>query len=32
LRGELLGTVLAIDLSFQGVATIVFGLALKADR
>jgi uncharacterized membrane protein HdeD (DUF308 family) len=28
----LLGLVLAIDLTFQGVAAIAFGLALKADR
>jgi uncharacterized membrane protein HdeD (DUF308 family) len=28
----LLGLVLAIDLTFQGVAAIAFGLALKAAR
>jgi uncharacterized membrane protein HdeD (DUF308 family) len=28
----LLGRVLAIDLIFQGVAAIAFGLALRADR
>jgi uncharacterized membrane protein HdeD (DUF308 family) len=28
----LLGLVLAIDLTFQGVAAIAFGLALKAGR
>jgi uncharacterized membrane protein HdeD (DUF308 family) len=29
---ELLGRVLAIDLIFQGVAAIAFGLALRAGR